>query len=81
MEGNSEKIEAQQKLYSDLYVIFSKHSKKLATLANGLNEQVLAAGTAHPIKLTQKNPTYSTISCSPILFFASLMLLGESRSD
>lgn len=37
IKANEEKIQAQHKVYTDLYRIFLKHANKLATVANALN--------------------------------------------
>lgn len=55
MRSNEEKNIFQNKIYTDVYRIFNKHSSKLATLANSINEEVLQAGRNCNMKPTKRN--------------------------
>lgn len=68
MQASEVKMKSQQKIYNDLYRIFTKNTSKLTALANSISEEIVNSGKNPNMKDLRNSSSISTIKFSAILF-------------
>lgn len=66
MQASEVKMKSQQKIYKDLYHIFTKNTSKLTTLANNIGEEIVNSGKNPNMKNLKNSSSNNTIKFSAI---------------
>lgn len=66
MQASEVKMKSQQKIYNDLYRIFTKNTSKLTALANNINEEIVNSCKNPYMKNLKNSSSINTIKFSAI---------------